>query len=153
MAPASTPAGDSGAPLATKLGITAAMRVALLHAPDGSEADLLGPLPEGVVVQHGLRRSDQVDLVLGFVTERDHLARNIGWITDTLLPAGAFWVAWPKRASGMATDITEDVVRKVALPLRWIDTEVCEIDATWSAVGLLRAELPPATGPEPGARE
>ncbi len=136
-----SPAGYSGTPLPKKLGIKPGMRVALLHAPEGIEATL-GALPEGVHLQYGLRRSERVDLILGFVTERDHLARNIGWLVTTLPPDGGFWVAWPKRASRMATDMTEDAVRDIALPMGWVDVKVCAIDATWSGLKLvLRKEL------------
>jgi hypothetical protein len=136
-------AGYSGTPLPNKLGIKAGMQVAILHAPERFE-ETLGPLPEGVMVQHGLRKSQKVDLILGFVTERDHLARNIVWLVTTLPPAGALWVAWPKRASGVATDRNEHAVRDVALPLGWVDIKVCAIDATWSALKLvLRKELRP----------
>jgi hypothetical protein len=129
--------------LPRKLGIEEAMRVAVLHAPGGFE-EALGPLPAGVALQHGLRKRQHVDLAVGFVTERAHLARNIEWILATLPPDGAFWVAWPKRASKVPTDMTEDVVREVALPLGWVDTKVCAIDETWSALKLvLRKELRP----------
>jgi hypothetical protein len=138
-----SPAGYSGTPLPGKLGIKAGMRVALLHAPDGIEATL-GPLPDGVRLQHGLRRSQRVDLIVGFVTERDHLARNIGWLVSTLPPDGAFWVAWPKRAAKVATDMSEHAVRDIALPMGWVDVKVCAIDATWSGLKLvLRKELRP----------
>ena len=133
--------GYSGTPLPRKLGLRAGTRVALLHAPAGIE-ELLVPLPDGVAIQHGLRRSDRVDLVLAFVTERDHLARNIGWVLGTLPPDGACWVAWPKRAAKVPTDMTEHVVREIVLPLGWVDTKVCAVDATWSALKLvLRVEL------------
>jgi hypothetical protein len=119
------------------------MRVALLHAPDRIEA-VLAPLPEGVRLQHGLRRNQRVDLIVGFVTQRDHLARNIGWLVTTLPVDGAFWVAWPKRTAKMATDMTEDAVREIALPMGWVDVKVCAIDATWSGLKLvLRKELRP----------
>jgi hypothetical protein len=135
------PAGYSGTPLPTKLGIAARMRVAVLHAPDGFDARL-GALPADVRLQHGLRKTDRVDLVIGFVTERAHLERNIGWLVTTLPPAGALWVAWPGRAAKVPTDMTEDVVREVALPLGWVDTEVCAIDDVWSGLRLvLRKEL------------
>lgn len=138
------PAGYSGTPLPKKLGLKAGMRVALLHAPEGAES-LLEPLPEGVKIQHGVRRGQQVDLILGFVVDRDHLARNIGWLVTTLPPDGALWVAWPKRASGVATDMTDHVVRQIALPMGWVDVKVCAIDATWSGLKLvLRKELRPA---------
>jgi hypothetical protein len=117
------------------------MRVALLHAPEDIE-QTLGPLPDRVRVQHGLRRNQRIDLIVGFVTDRQHLARNIEWLVATLPPEGAFWVAWPKRSAKTATDMTEDVVRAIALPLGWVDVKVCAIDATWSALKLvLRREL------------
>jgi hypothetical protein len=95
-------------------------------------------------LQHGLRRSQRVDLIVGFVTARDHFARNIGWLVTTLPPDGAFWVAWPKRASKMATDMTEDAVREIALPIGWVDVKVCAIDSVWSGLKLvLRKELRP----------
>lgn len=139
------PAGYSARPLWRKLGIKSGHRVALLHAPDGFES-ALDPLPDDVRVQHGLRRSQQVDLILAFVTEREQLARNIGWLVTTLPPAGGIWVAWPKRSSGVATDMTDDAVREIVLPLGWVDVKVCAIDATWTGLKVvLRKELrPPA---------
>jgi hypothetical protein len=121
------------------------MRVALLHAPDGM-ADTLGALPEGVQLQQGLRRRQGIDLIVAFVTERDHLDRNFGWLVSELPADGAIWVAWPKRASGVITDMSEGAVRDVALPLGWVDVKVCAIDATWSGLKLvLRKELRPQT--------
>jgi hypothetical protein len=138
-----SPAGYSGTPLPAKLGIKPGMRVVLLHAPDGIEVTL-GELPGGVRLQHGLRRKQRVDLIVAFVIERDHLARNIGWLVATLPPDGVFWVAWPKRASKVPTDMTDGVVREIALPMGWVDVKVCAIDATWSGLKLvLRKELRP----------
>lgn len=135
--------GGSGTPLAKKLGIKPGMRVALLHSPDEIEKVLL-PLPDGVRLQQGLRRTERVDLIVGFVVERGHLARNFGWLVSTLPPDGAFWVAWPKKASGVATDMTDDAVREIALPTGWVDVKVCAIDATWTGLGLvLRRQLRP----------
>ncbi len=143
--PASDPAGYSGTPLASKLGIKTGMRVALLHAPEGIETTL-GALPDDVRIQHRLRRGQQVDLIVGFVTEREYLARNIEWLVGTLPPNGVFWVAWPKRASKMPTDMTDGAIRDVALPIGWVDIKVCAIDATWSGLKLvLRKELRGAT--------
>jgi hypothetical protein len=138
-----SPAGYSGTPLPKKLGIKPGMDIALLHAPDGFEATL-GGLPDDVGIRHGLRRGQRVDLILGFVKEREQLARNIQWLVTTLPPDGAFWVAWPKKASKIATDMTEHSVREVALPIGWVDVKVCAIDNTWSALKLvLRKELRP----------
>jgi hypothetical protein len=121
------------------------MRVALLHAPDKIE-ETLGELPVGVRLQHGLRRNQRVDLIVGFVKDRAHLAGNIAWLVTTLPPDGALWVAWPKRAAKIATDMTEDAVRDIALPMGWVDVKVCAIDATWSGLKLvLRKELRPVT--------
>ena len=128
-------------PLPTKLGIREGMTVALLHAPGGIETTL-GDLPAGVEVVKRLRKSDRVDMILAFVTDRDHLASNLGWLLQTLPSNGAFWVAWPKKASGVPTDMTDHSVRDIALPLGWVDTKVCAIDATWTGLKLvLRKEL------------
>ena len=122
------------------------MKVALLHAPVDI-GSTLGALPEGVDLRRRLRRDQHVDLVVDFVTERDALARDIEWLVGTLPPEGALWVAWPKRASKVETDMTEDVVREIALPMGWVDTKVCAIDATWSGLKLvLRKELRPRSG-------
>jgi hypothetical protein len=129
--------GHPGTPLPESLGIAAGMRVAVLHAPEWLD-ETLRPLPEDVTVQHGLRRGNRVDLVLGFVTEQAHLAGNIGWITQTLPPQGAFWVAWPDPTSKLQTDMSEDAVREVALPLGWVGTNVRAIGTAWSGLELVR---------------
>ena len=137
-------AGYSGTPLPKKLGISEGMRVALRGAPDGLD-ETLGALPAGVVVRRRLRRTDAVDLVVTFVTERAALEADLEWLTGTLPPHGPLWVAWPKKASKVPTDITEDVVREVALPLGWVDVKVCAIDEVWSGLKLvLRKELRPS---------
>ena len=141
--PMSSPAGYSGTPLPKKLGIKPGMRVAFLHAPDGLDTTL-GPMPDGVRIQHRLRRGQHVDLILGFVKERDHLARNIEWLVTALPPDGPLWVAWPKKASKVATDMTDHAVRDIALPMGWVDVKICAIDATWTGLKLvLRKELRP----------
>jgi hypothetical protein len=130
--------------LPRKLGILPGMRVATLHAPEGTEATL-GPLPEGARLQHGLRRTQKVDLIVGFFVDREHLARNFDWLVVTLPADGAFWVAWPKRGSGVATNMTDDAVREIALTKGWVDVKVCAIDATWTGLKLvMRKELRPA---------
>jgi hypothetical protein len=129
--------GYSETPLPKKLGIKPGMRVAVLHAPEDIEATL-GALPHGVRLKHGLRRNQHVDMIVGFVTEGDHLARNFAWLVSTLPPDGVFWVAWPKRTSEVATDMSDNVVRAIALPMHWVDIKVCAIDGTWSGLKLVR---------------
>ena len=132
-------AGYSGTPLARKLGLKPGMRVVYAGAPDGFD-DLLGELPDGVVVRRQLR--GPLDLVVCFVTARRDLEKRLPKLRAALAPAGMLWIAWPKRASGVATDMTEDVVREVALPTGLVDTKVAAIDATWSGLRLvIRKEL------------
>jgi hypothetical protein len=131
--------GYSGTPLPRKLGLKAGMRVAWPGAPDGF-ADLLGELPHGVTVKR--RASAPLDLAVVFVTRRAALNRRLPGLRGAIAPDGAVWAAWPKRASGVATDMTEDVVREVALPLGLVDVKVCAIDDTWSGLRLvIRKEL------------
>jgi hypothetical protein len=127
-------AGYSGTPLPRKLGIKEDSRVAVLSAPDDFDSTL-GPLPEGVVVRRRLR--GPLDVVVFFTTSRAQLERRIEALRAALDPAGRLWVAWPKRASGVATDVTEDVVREVALSHRLVDNKVAAVDATWSGLQLV----------------
>jgi hypothetical protein len=132
-------AGYSGTPLPQKLGFKAGMRTALLGAPERFE-DTLGALPDGVEV--ATRLTGHRDLVVVFVTERSALVRRLGALRRAIAPDGVVWVAWPKRASGVPTDMTEDVVRDVALPTGLVDVKVCAIDDTWSGLKLvIRKEL------------
>jgi Protein of unknown function (DUF3052) len=125
----------SGTPLVRKLGFKPGMRVAYAGAPEGFVARL-GELPDGVRV---LARpaAAGMDLVVLFVTARGDLERRVGRLRDAIAPAGMLWVAWPKRASGVPTDVTEDVVREVALPTGLVDVKVCAIDETWSGLKLV----------------
>jgi hypothetical protein len=134
-----TGAGYSATPLVRKLGVKPGMRVHYANAPEHF-ADLLGELPEGVKI---LRRpAPELDLAMLFVTERAALARGLQTLPPKLQPAGMIWVAWPKRASKVPTDITEDVVREVALPRGLVDVKVCAIDEVWSGLKLVvRKEL------------
>ncbi len=126
-------AGYSGTSLAKKLGIGPDARVALLNAPDGFESTL-EELP-GVVFRTTLRGG--CDVAVCFVTRRADLIRRIEGLGRAIYPSGGAWIAWPKRASGVATDITEDVVREVALPLGLVDNKVAAIDDTWSGLRLV----------------
>jgi hypothetical protein len=143
MAPiASPPAGYSGTPLAKKLGYKASMQAVLFGAPDGYAA-WVDPLPEGVVFERG--PTSQTDLVHVFVTERSALVKHLAGLRKSLGPAAAVWVSWPKKASKVATDITEDVIRDAALPLGFVDVKVCAVNEVWSGLKLVvRKELRPA---------
>jgi len=133
------PVGYSGTPLAKKLGINAEHRVALISEPE-SFRQLLDPLPPGVEFRSSLR--GRADVVVLFTTARRTLELKIASAGRSVFPAGGVWVAWPKRASGVPTDMTEDVVRDVVLPMGLVDNKVCAIDETWSGLRVVwRREL------------
>ncbi|MDX6655259.1 MAG: hypothetical protein QOH62_52 [Solirubrobacteraceae bacterium] len=126
-------AGYSGTPLAKKLGFKEGMRAVYVDAPEGFSI-------AGVTTRARLAKS--TDLVLCFVKARRDLERRLPALRRSIEPAGMLWIAWPKRASKVATDITEDVVREVALPTGLVDTKVCAIDEVWSGLRLVvRREL------------
>lgn len=126
--------GYSGTPLWKKLGIREGARVALLGAPDGAEA-LLEPIPDGVRL---LRRvAPGLDVAVVFTDSAAHLERRLPAVRAAMTPAGGLWVAWPKRSSGVPTDVTEDVVRAMGLAAGLVDNKVCAVDATWSALRLV----------------
>lgn len=133
------PVGYSGTPLVRKLGIAEGSRVGLIAAPPGF-AETLEPLPPGVRFVNRIRGSFHV--IVCFVTARSRLERRIEHLAEVVFPAGSVWVAWPKRASRVATDMTEDVVREVCLPLGLVDNKVAAIDDTWSGLRMVwRREL------------
>lgn len=127
-------AGYSGTPLVKKLGIKEGARVAYLRAPEGF-ADLVGPLPDGA--ERRDRARGDLDLVVAFTTARRDLEDRLPRWKQTMCSDGSLWVAWPKRASGVPTDVTEDVVREVGLANGLVDTKVCAIDETWSGLRLV----------------
>jgi hypothetical protein len=127
-------AGYSGTPLPKKLGIKEEHRVALLDAPDDIER-LLGDLPPGVTVLRSARAP--LDVVVWFVTERRILERRLPELAERLDRAGGLWICWPKKASGVATDVTENVARDAALALGLVDNKVCAIDETWSGLRIV----------------
>ncbi len=132
-------AGYSGTLLATKLGIKAADTVGFINAPDHF-AGLLDPLPEGVSIVSGVR--SRRDVVVAILVRRSELEQKLTAMTKAVFPDGAIWVAWPKKASKVPTDITEAVVREVALPTGLVDNKVCAIDEVWSGLRLVvRKEL------------
>ena len=132
-------AGYSGTPLAKKLGIREGNVVGLLGAPDGF-VDLLDGLPDAVTFRTQARGT--MEVIVSFHTRRSHFERRLPVLLRALDVDGGLWVAWPKQASGVATDMTEDVVREVALPLGLVDNKVCAIDDTWSGLRVVwRREL------------
>jgi len=141
-------AGYSGTPLPQKLGIKPGHLVALVGAPAGFEG-VLGELPAGVTVTHALARNKAFDVIVWFAVTARELERRFGSTAKRLVPNGGLWVAWPKRASGVATDVTENTVRGVALAAGLVDNKVCAIDATWSG---LRCVVRVADRPGAGAR-
>ena len=133
-------AGYSGRPLAQKLGIKEGHRVCLLRAPQGFAQHGLGPLPDGVEILDELTAG--ADVVVTFQTERAVLEADRIPVTRVIWPAASWWVCWPKKASKVPTDITEDTVREVALPHGLVDNKVCAVDHTWSGLRLVvRREL------------
>jgi hypothetical protein len=127
-------AGYSGTPLPKKLGINEGHTVATLSEPKAFGATL-GALPAGVRLVHDLR--GHRDVVVAFFTQRATLAQRLPAMTRAIFPDGGLWIAWPKKASKVATDITEDVVRAVALPTGLVDNKVCAIDEVWSGLRLV----------------
>ena len=132
-APQPTP-GYSGTPLAKKLGIGAQSKVLLRGAP-AAYRDWLAPLPDGVAF--AARLSDTVDVVHLFVTECATLAAELTRLRSAIRPDTAVWVSWPKKAAKMPTDITEDTIRAVALPLGFVDVKVCAVSEVWSGLKLV----------------
>ncbi len=132
-------AGYSGTPLAKKLGIKAGEVVAVINDP-GHFVDLVQPLPGPVTWRSSAR--GKADVAVLFAKERRELERRVDGLGRMIYPAAMIWVCWPKKASQVATDMTEDVVREVALPKGLVDVKVCAIDATWSGLKLVwRKEL------------
>ena len=124
--------GYSGTPLPKKLGIKEEHRLALLGAP--AEVDL-GVLPPGVTIVR--RAGGKADVIVSFHTVRRDFERRLPALRAMMEPAAGLWIAWPKKASKVATDMTEDVVREVALPTGLVDNKVCAIDAVWSGLRLV----------------
>jgi 6-phosphogluconate dehydrogenase (decarboxylating) len=131
-------AGYSGTPLAKKLGIAEDMKVVIVGEPQAYR-NLLD-LPKSVTFASTFNKS--TDLVQHFTTKKSELARALKSYRSKLRPDAVVWVSWPKKAAKVPTDITEDVVREVALPLGFVDVKVCAIDETWSGLKLVvRKEL------------
>ena len=138
-------AGYSGTPLPGKLGIKPGATLAIEDAPPGFDATL-GELPDGV--RHAESGESCVDVLIAFHVNRQALESAFVSQARRIAPDGGYWIAWPKRSSGVPTDITEDVLREVLLPTGLVDNKVCAIDDTWSGLRFvvrkeLRAAWPP----------
>lgn len=127
-------AGYSGTPLAKKLGYRPGTHAHWIAAPEALAA-WLAPLPEGVVFDARVGAATQ--LVHGFFTEAAALQAALRRVLPRLAPTAMFWVSWPKKASKVATDITEDTVRALALPLGLVDVKVCAVSEVWSDLKLV----------------
>ncbi len=133
-APSSLLAGYSGTPLPKKLGIRPGSEVALLGAPEGFER-ALGDLPDGAVLTRKPR--ERADLVLWFVRSRAELASGIRRVSS-LAGRGGVWIVWPKKASGVVSDLREAVVREIGLASGLVDYKICSVDPTWSGLRFAR---------------
>jgi hypothetical protein len=131
---AKSSAGYSGTPLWKKLGIKPDSTVLTINAPTGYRS-LLPGIPKGV---HFAKAADPpLAFVHLFVTTLADLGAQLPALKSTLAPDGVIWVSWPKKASGVKTDVTEDGIRDAALPLGLVDVKVCAVDATWSGLKLV----------------
>jgi hypothetical protein len=131
--------GYSGTPLAKKLGIADGCRELLIGAPE-DYAKMLAPLPRDVRFE--ARASSTVDIAHVFATWREDLQKHLVALRGKLRPDAAVWVSWPKKAAKVPTDITEDTIRAVALPLGFVDVKVCAVSDVWSGLKLVvRKEL------------
>jgi len=126
--------GYSGTPLAKKMGVKAGCRL----FPEGAPAnylELLAPLPENVTLSN--EQKQDIDIWHLFMKSRDELKSRLTVLISEMKQDSMIWVSWPKKTSGVETDITEDVIREVALPLGLVDVKVCAVDETWSGLKLV----------------
>lgn len=126
--------GYSKTPLPQKLGIKPGTNVAALNAPAGYRK-LLAPVPAGVSFAD--KATKGAGFVHLFVTERRVLEKELKRLRSVIDEAGVLWISWPKKSSGLGSDITEDVIREVCLPLGFVDIKVCAVDETWSGLKLM----------------
>jgi hypothetical protein len=124
-------AGYSGTPLAKKLGIKEGFRIALVNAPKDFQSEL-GELPANV--EFVKRTTKPLDLILFFVLSERALARDFAKLSQKIVTNGMIWIAWPKKSSGVATDLTEGRVRTIGLDGGLVDVKICAIDETWSGL-------------------
>lgn len=127
-------AGYSATPLNRKLGIREGSRVRVVNPPQ-DYARLIAPLPKNVTLSARLRK--EIDICHVFLKRENDLRRLLPTLLGSIRQSGCIWVSWPKKASGVATDITEGTIRDVALPLKLVDIKVCAVDDTWSGLKLV----------------
>jgi len=139
--------GYSGTPLARKLSLKDGMRVWWDGMPESVREEIAA---EGLVLDHLTKPEAPIDAAHIFVTERAELAAELHRLLRLLGPAGMIWVSWPKKASKRRTDITEDVIRDVCLPMGLVDVKVCSVDATWSGLKLVVRRQNRDVRPQPG---
>jgi hypothetical protein len=121
----------TGTPLVKKLGIKEAQRVAFLDAP-ADFGRTVGDLPHGVFPERELGDGGAFDMILFFTPSAADLRKRFAGLARRLTPAGGLWIAWPKRTSGVETDLNDNVVREIGLKAGLVDNKICSIDATWS---------------------
>ena len=129
-------AGYSGTPLPAKLGIGEGDEVALIGAPERFE-DALGELPDVASLHTDMAEDARYDVIVAFVTRRAELEDELPRLRARMAPACGLWIAWPKRSAGIPTDVSDHVVREVALPTGLVDNKVCAIDETWTGLRLV----------------
>jgi len=127
-------AGYSGTPLPRKLGIKEDAGVLIINEPDNYRT-LVTPLPDGV--RFMARVSNATDLIHGFYTQRAELRKSLSSLRTRIRPDAVVWVSWPKKASRVPTDIVEDTIREIALPMGYVDIKVAAFDEVWSALKLV----------------
>ena len=140
-AQAGEPAGYSGTPLPVKLGIGEGDEIAIIGAPDQFE-DTLGVLPDVASLHTTLADDARYDVIVTFITQRAELEDQLPWLRSRMAPACGLWIAFPKRASKVPTDVSDHVIREIVLPTGLVDNKVCAIDQTWTGVRVvIRREL------------
>jgi len=127
-------AGYSGTPLAKKLGIKDGFRVVLLHVPGEVRAELCDALGKCRVQRIGGNSDDEFDLIFLFANSRAGLSPDLIPAAKALAPAGMLWISWPKKSSGVPTDLTEDVIRQNGLAAGLVDVKVCAVTEVWSGL-------------------
>jgi hypothetical protein len=135
-------AGYSGTPLSRKLGIGEDDEVVVVGAPNGFEDRLAAEVGDEAEIHNDLADAALFDVIVAFVTWRAELEAELDLLRAKMAPACGLWIAWPKKASRVATDMTENTIREIALPTGLVDNKVCAFDQTWSGLRLvIRREL------------